>query len=217
MSVTISSLERSDLSVTAALHRELLDTEFLSRCGSGFLRHYHRAWIASPDGIGLCAKDASGTVLGVLLGALHPESHYRAMLRHDGLALAGWLGVRAMTHPSFAYELLATRARRYSSRLWRIARSRLRRPQGTRRPPSVAVGEVVHLMVHPDTRGQGIGRRLLDEMAGAARAAGCKELILVTPTDLQSARSFYEHLGWQQAGEVGKAGERFVRYRMPLS
>ena len=218
MSVTIRPLEESDLVESSELHRELLDAEFLARCGPQFLRCYHRAWIASPYGIALAAIEPSGRVVGVLLGALRPEAHYRSILRRHGLALSFWLIVQAVAHPNFASELVATRFRRYVSRLWRIVKSYVRRrPIEHHRPQVMLVGEVVHLMVHADTQGRGVGRKLLSEVTEAARGAGLSELVLVTPTDLTSARDFYEHLGWELDGEIGsRSGERFVRYRSPL-
>jgi GNAT superfamily N-acetyltransferase len=78
------------------------------------------------------------------------------------------------------------------------------------------VGEVTHLMVSPEAQGKGVGRLLVEEAERIARGSGLDELVLVTPPDLP-ARQFYEHLGWQDCGEVrSRSGEVFVRYRVTL-
>jgi hypothetical protein len=76
--------------------------------------------VDSADAIALVAQGAKGEMIGVLLGALNPASHYRTMLRRHGLALGFWLLVRTVTHPRFALELLATRLLRYASGVLRM-------------------------------------------------------------------------------------------------
>jgi ribosomal protein S18 acetylase RimI-like enzyme len=207
--------------------------EFLARCGPGFLRTYHRAWIASPDGLALAAVDAHGAVVGVLLGATRPAAHYRFVVRRHGLALAGRLVLSMVARPSLARELVATRLSRYLRGLGRMAmRPRRRTPRaldgsgppprpepGIRERPSaqaVAAGEVTHVMVSPSAQGTGAGRALVEAAQRVAAEQGLDELVLVTPPDL-TAGAFYEHLGWQQDGTLAsRSGESFVRYRRRL-
>ena len=206
--------------------------EFLARCGPGFLRSYHRAWIASPDGLALAAVEADGSLVGVLLGALQPASHFRFMVRRHGPMLAGRLLVAALTRPALARELVATRLLRYVRGLGRMAAGVLR---GTPRTPRTAagspgpppgagvagsssprVGEVTHVMVSAVAQGTGAGRALMEEARRVAAGRGIDELVLVTPPDL-AAGAFYEHLGWERDGTLtSRSGEAFVRYKLPL-
>jgi GNAT superfamily N-acetyltransferase len=230
MTVSVDALLASDVEASSRLHAEVLHMEFLARCGERFLRTYHRAWIASDEGVALAAHDDSGELVGVLLGALRPELHFRAMVRRSGLALGFWLLVRAASHPTFARELVATRGARYVRGLTRIGLAALRRSvrgigslfgkssgaRVTERGSRGAVGEVTHVMVHPASQGKGVGRALLDQVASLGRAADLAELVLVTPPDLDAA-GFYDRLGWKRAGSIAsRSGESFVRFRLPL-
>jgi len=237
MTIAVRRLTRADVVQSARLHGEALDMEFLARCGPGFLRAYHRAWLDSPDSLALAAVDDEGCVVGVLLGSLHPAAHYRAMVRRHGASLALWLAGRSVVHPALARELLVTRAYRYVRGLTRMLTGSFRVPQLFRRrgagaasdgaPSSAAavpgghsepatVAEVTHVMVRADARGSGVGRALLERAEDEARRSGLGEMVLVTPPDL-AATTFYEHLGWQRVGELtSQSGEQFFRYRFDL-
>jgi hypothetical protein len=241
--VSIRPLRREDTPASASLHLEVLETEFLARCGNGFLHSYHLAWLESPVSLALAAVDARGEIVGVLLGSLEPATHIRTMVRRRGLPLALRLVARAVSCPNFAREFVATRAARYARGIVRMLIAELatlgRRHQIPRphRPhsdgditttlPTAAthsdgkitapsVGEVTHLMVREDARGSGVGRALLEEARTVCERAGLTELVLVTPPDL-AAHTFYEHLGWRRTGELrSRSGEPFIRYRLPL-
>ncbi len=207
----ILTLSPGYVRASARLHHEVLDMEFVARAGERFLRLYHSAWVQSDGGLALAALDGRGELTGVLLGALDPALHYRSILRRYGPRLGLCLLANAAVHPRFARELLVTRARRYIRGLLRAAF--LRSSPTPAVPEARKTGEVAHIMVRPSSRGIGAGGALLNEALGRGRAAGLSEMMLVTPPDLES-RGFYEHLGWQPAGEVtSRSGERFVRYR----
>ena len=61
-----------------------------------------------------------------------------------------------------------------------------------------------HIVVAPDYRRQGIGRRLIEQMANEARAAGKEIIMLKCPATLP-ANDFYARTGWLLVGsEPGK-------------
>ncbi|MHB1533807.1 MAG: GNAT family N-acetyltransferase [Acidimicrobiales bacterium] len=212
----VRPLRRDQAPASAALHRRVLDMEFLARCGQGFLTCYHQVWIASPAGLALGVADEEDRLVGVLLGSLDPGAHVRFMLRRGGWRLGLHLASYALIHPRLGRELLLTRARRYARGLARNLRRRNGAPAAARNR-SRSVGEVTHLMVAPEAQGGGVGRALLEEAQRRGRAQGLDELVLVTPPDL-AARRFYEHLGWHADGEVeSRSGEAFVRFRLPLA
>ncbi len=235
----VRPLASRDLVAAVPLHRQVLDVEFLTRFGPGFLRRYYRAWTGSPGGIGLVALDG-GRVVGVLLGATDPSGHARAMVRGYGAGLALRMAAGAAVRPRLARELAVTRGRRYVRGLWRSVR---RRPSATPPPSSPppgdargtpagggaaaraaagtalsgAVGEITHLFVDPAAQGGGVGRALVDAAVAQCRAAGLVEVELVTPPDF-AARRFYERLGFVSGEEVtSQSGERFVKYRLALA
>lgn len=208
--ISVRPLAPDESAVSAAIHQDVLGMEFLARFGPGFLRTYHRAWIESPGGLALAAVDADDAIVGVILASLDPAGHYRWMLTHAGPRLAARLVARSLREPALARDLIATRAARYAGAVWRQLTRRSRpAPVATARP---RVGEVTHLMVRTEARGMGAGAALLAETERRAGAAGVKELVLVTPPELES-RHFYEHLGWEATGSLtSRSGERFIRF-----
>ncbi|MGF0175313.1 N-acetyltransferase family protein [Streptomyces sp. Marseille-Q5077] len=69
------------------------------------------------------------------------------------------------------------------------------------KPNSRHRAELVKLMVHRDTRGQGLGRRLLTTAEEAAIRAGVTLLHLDTETDSLAER-LYGAAGWTRAGVI---------------
>ncbi|MGW5612249.1 N-acetyltransferase family protein [Streptomyces sp. NPDC003877] len=61
--------------------------------------------------------------------------------------------------------------------------------------------ELVKLMVHPDARGRGLGRRLLATVENAAAAAGVTLLHLDTETGSPAER-LYRSAGWTAVGTI---------------
>jgi GNAT superfamily N-acetyltransferase len=69
------------------------------------------------------------------------------------------------------------------------------------------LGRLGHLVLLPDARGSGAGRRLVGTVLEAARAAGYERLELFTYSDLSAAGSLYRSVGF-----VKVSGERTVRW-----
>ncbi|AIS01628.1 GNAT family N-acetyltransferase [Streptomyces glaucescens] len=69
------------------------------------------------------------------------------------------------------------------------------------KPNSRHRAELVKLMVHPDGRGRGHGRRLLDTAERAAAAAGITLLHLDTETGSPAER-LYSAAGWTRLGAI---------------
>jgi GNAT superfamily N-acetyltransferase len=69
------------------------------------------------------------------------------------------------------------------------------------------LGRLGHLVLTPETRGSGTGRRLVELVLEAARAAAYERLELATFSDLSAARSLYQSVGF-----VKVSGEHTVRW-----
>lgn len=69
------------------------------------------------------------------------------------------------------------------------------------------LGRLGHLVVTPEARGSGTGRRLVELVIEAARSAGYERLELATFSDLSAARSLYLSVGFKKV-----RGERTVRW-----
>lgn len=66
-------------------------------------------------------------------------------------------------------------------------------------------GEIKSMRAHPDYRGKGVGRALLDHMLGAARARGYARVSLETgrPDEFLPARRLYERNGFAPCPPFG--------------
>jgi GNAT superfamily N-acetyltransferase len=64
------------------------------------------------------------------------------------------------------------------------------------RPLSQTEAEVKRLWVHPDAQGQGLARRLMQQIESRARAMGFRRLKLDSNTALAPALALYRSMGW---------------------
>jgi GNAT superfamily N-acetyltransferase len=69
------------------------------------------------------------------------------------------------------------------------------------------LGRLGHLVLTPDARGTGAGRRLVEQVLEASRAAGYERLELGTFSELNAAGSLYRSVGF-----VNVSTERSVRW-----
>ncbi len=218
---TVQPIARNELTQVVAIHQNVLDDEFITRFGRGFLRRYYMAFIDSPYAVALAALDEGEEqehVAGVLLGTLHPAQHYHYLVRRHGSFLAGHVAMQALLHPVFGYELYRTRAKRYVQGIYRSLQHRGSSPSNQEIQAPQLVGDLTHLAVNPAHRGKGIGSLLVRAYEQAAREARLDRIDLVTlPRELGGAGVFYERLGWLPNGtQISRSGEKFIRYSKHL-
>ncbi len=63
-------------------------------------------------------------------------------------------------------------------------------------------GYVHHLVVAPECRGQGLGRRLMEAVLERFAAAGIPKVHLFVMRNNRSVEDFYRHLGWTERTDL---------------
>jgi ribosomal protein S18 acetylase RimI-like enzyme len=58
-------------------------------------------------------------------------------------------------------------------------------------------GLIYHLAISRQHRGQGLGRRLVEECAAGLRVAGIKRILILVAADNDQGRTFWESLGFE--------------------
>jgi GNAT superfamily N-acetyltransferase len=84
---------------------------------------------------------------------------------------------------------------------------------------SLTLGRLGHLVLLPQARGTGAGRRLVNTVLDSARSAGYERLHLFTFSDLIAAGSLYRSVGFEVASseDVVRWGRRMDWQRYELS
>lgn len=62
--------------------------------------------------------------------------------------------------------------------------------------------EIRKVMVHPDARGQGLGRAVVEALTADATRAGIEVLTLDARGNNHGAHALYESLGWERCGRI---------------
>jgi ribosomal protein S18 acetylase RimI-like enzyme len=214
---SVRPMRVDDASWAATLHRRTLKAGMFPRLGPGFMNSYYRTFVRSPHAVAIVGE-MDGAPAGALVGTLRNASHYRWVLRSNGvvLALRGALGLTL--RPWVAVQFAR-------SRLGRYLRTALRhlRPRGAaaaagdpRAGEPVAV--LSHIAVEPALRGRGLGAELVDEFLDRAAAAGARQALLVTRAGPGGASGFWRRAGWEPGGTHRDAdGDLVNRFRRSLA
>ena len=77
--------------------------------------------------------------------------------------------------------------------------------------------ELMYLAVSSETRGRGIGERLVEAFTEEMRNAGVQAYELSVDEGNESAAAFYERLGFVPRGRYREFGRFHRRYRLEIS
>ena len=204
-SLRVRPLRPDEIPFVVNQHRRHFPAGFFARLGDEFLEEYYHSFVTSPHACLFMAEEAS-TPVGYIAGIVDPDLHRKHLLRAHRRPLI----VRALKgmarNPSLLVLFLRTRAGTYARKL--VIRASA--PVSTAGTPteemlnegfeeSSAPAVLSHLVVDPSSRCRGTGRRLVEVLATTARAAGTREMVLVTEVG-GLGEGFYRHLGWRHTG-----------------
>lgn len=208
-SARVRRIRPDDLDFCAALHAETLPHGFFAELGVRFLRAYLATFVASPHAVALLVE-ADETPVGMIVGILRPSAHTRWVVHSRGVRLALLAGLALATRPRLAVRFARTRISRYR-RVWSA------RKAAPAVEPAGQPAVLSHVAVVPAVQGAGLGAQLVDAFVDAARAAGCRRVVLVTLAGDAGAAGFYLRHGWTTSGlRRDFDGEPMTELTLPL-
>ena len=190
----IVALTREHARYAADLHVRSLTHGFFPKLGRTFLRAYYDAFASSPHAIALLAVDGDRP-LGVVVGMVDVEAHWRWALRRRGVWLALGALVGLARHPRTFVPFVRTRLVRYVRAAVRLG-SKPAQDRDVRAVPTQRPAVLMHVAVDDQARGRGAGALLVDALVAAAAERGAARVELVTAADASGAAGFYRRLGW---------------------
>jgi ribosomal protein S18 acetylase RimI-like enzyme len=141
----------------------------------------------------LWVADYQGQAIGYVAGCLDTRRHMRSAITK---ILPG-VFIRALARGVFWHR-----------DSWNLIRCMIKSAQlggFHRRDVSVLYPANLHINLEAGFRGQGLGRRLVEQFFAQARSAGCPGVQVSTSRDNKSACNFFEHLGFIVLGRYPMA------------
>ncbi|HEX2205772.1 MAG TPA: GNAT family N-acetyltransferase [Longimicrobium sp.] len=192
--VEVRPLGAADLARVAEVHRAAFPGSALTALGGDAPRRYYAWLLAGPHDAHPRGAFAEGRLVGFCFGGV-----YRGALTGYVRGNAPYLALRALLRP----RLLLGGAFRKAAALG--ARLLVRTPRRTPPPggwlPSFGI---LSIAVHPEARGTGAARALMDDAEAEARRRGFGVMHLsVRPENARAVR-FYEKCGWERRESGGE-------------
>ncbi|WP_122262737.1 GNAT family N-acetyltransferase [Ornithinimicrobium cerasi] len=177
---TLHRLTAADVPDAAELHRRAFPSFFLSELGPVFLREFYRGFLA--DGaVTVVARDATGRLVGVVVGHVNPSGFFRRLL------------VKRWSAFAIASLSLVVRRPRVVPRLFRALT--YRGQDGEEQPPGALLSSIC---VEPAMQGTGTGRLVLEAWLRELQSQGETRAYLTTDAlDNGSVNAFYVRSGWR--------------------
>ena len=178
---TILPLARRHAAQVAALHREGIDTGFLSTLGPRFLTQLYAAIPDTRCGFGYVAE-SQGRVIAFIACAERLGGVYKQALRARGLCMA-WALVPGVFRPRTFKRVVETLL--YPARM------------DEQFPPA----EVLSIVAAPEARGSGIAAELMRRALDEFRRRGIQRAKVQVFSGNAAAKRFYEKCGFTLAGQ----------------
>ena len=183
-------------------HVAAFPAEFLTMMGRRFLKAFYRFYAEQPEGICLAAvEDRSKRVVGLCIGG---EPRLRSRFSHAYVPRYAFrIFYRALRSRFFRRRLLAV----HFAGLLRSIRRKAHLGGGADEhvPPADPPGtwsSLLSICTHPDTRGRGVGKMLMEAFRADSAKRGYKSMRLSVHNDNEGAQALYRKCGWQEIGRT---------------
>jgi len=164
----------------AELHRQCIDSGFLSSLGLTFLKNLYRAISACPAGFGYAWEDPQGRALGFIACAESTGKVFKQVLIRRGLPVALPL-IRFLTRPSVVWRMVQT----------------LRYPAQV--SPDVPAAEILSIAIRRQARRRGIATALLGAAMEEFARRGIDRVKVAVGAGNEPANRFYRRCGFELA------------------
>ncbi len=200
----ITELQNNHGRAVAQLHRDGIQTGFLSSLGLPFLSSLYQAIHSAPNSIVLCDVATSG-VLGFVAGTTSTKMMYRWVLPRYGLQLFA----RAVPSLSRPTDL---------ARIWET----IRYTGKSRALPDNATvdcveAELLAIAVDSSHQGQGVGRMLVTALEQWFVSRGVSRYKVVTSASDRLSNQFYLRCGFSQTRSFIHHGNEMNEYAKIVS
>src|SRR5680860_416476 len=193
-----------DCDATADLHVRYLGDGLFPRLGRGFVRRWRAPTRRTCGASGHVAVRPDGEVLGFVTAASDQRAYVMCTVRTARASLISRGALAMLVRPPVAAHFLRTRVTSY----W----ARLRRPVQSA-PPGPRTAVVHAIVTVPESRGTGVGRRLLVAIETDVRAAGTERIELLSEDGENGGADFYRRLGWTEGTTfVNRDDRTMVRF-----
>jgi ribosomal protein S18 acetylase RimI-like enzyme len=202
----LAPIRGEDVVEVAKLHCEALPG-LLSALGPGLAQAVYEGYVASPRRLGFVEVEG-GVLQGFVLGSDAPEAWRREARDANRWAILRGLAAGLRRRPRALRDVLSMAVTMGTS------------------PPNPGEGagafdprtpELTYIAVAERARRRGVGARLFDAFADAARARGARAFELSVEVDNPRAAAFYEARGMRVACAYRQFGRAYRRYRLDLA
>jgi ribosomal protein S18 acetylase RimI-like enzyme len=190
--VDIRPIIKSDLYAVARVHMLAFPDGALTQLGVEAVQRYYLYQQQGPHDsycIGVFTENriAGFCVAGVFRGA------EIGFLKRNRVFII----LRLITHPWLLSNKIVLDRIRYSFKAL-IRYTGKNKSEAASQKSSATKFGILSIAVHPDLQGQGVGKRLMEDVEKVASQKGFKSIRLTVHIANQQAISFYENQGWQK-------------------
>lgn len=168
-----------DYAQMTLVHERAFPGFFLTSLGKGFLLTYYKAVLRSEKAIAVCAVDEHENIIGFASGCIESSNFHRNLFNSNRLSFLLAVVKSALGKPSVFY---------------RLARN-LEKNANYQDDNDYA--ELLSIAVLPESKGSGIGKKLLESFEAEVKRRGGKKLALTTDFENNEAVvNFYQKCGY---------------------